>query len=192
MISCSCPKCVERRTSSLALNPLPFDGQGVSHGMCIACEEKQRIEFGLPIATTPERTARQVQGALDKGMTIYCSWCKKLIYDPTDPDGTPPQYRRHRRNPQEITPEDKQVLFTIWWLRRDLNHAYYDDIKQLTQKIMTPFELGKSLRRLQDCGYIDSSGGEYTFYSPGQDIAWEMVEQAKNYGKLPPRLRYSD
>lgn len=100
--------------------------------------------------------------------------------------------RGFRPNPtEELTNNDKTVLFTIWWLRRDLKYAYYPEIKQLTQKTMSAFELSRSLRKLQDHGYIDSRNG-YILYDAGQEVAWEMVQQAQEYGKLPPRLRYGD
>ena len=90
-----------------------------------------------------------------------------------------------------LTPDEEIVIFTIWWLRRDLNHAYFPELEQLTSKTMDSFTLGKTLRRLQDKGYIDSSNG-YTFWPAGQDAAWRLVQKAQEYGQLPPRLRYAD
>ena len=97
-----------------------------------------------------------------------------------------------RGNPMpELSLNEKQILFTIWWLRRDLGGAYIDDLRQLTSKIMSRHELSRGLRRLQDQGYIDSRNG-YILYDAGKQVAWEMVKEAERFGRLPPRLKYSD
>lgn len=92
-----------------------------------------------------------------------------------------------RKNP-DLTPNQKQIIFSIWWIRRDLQHAYYVDIQQITQKIMTTQELNRNLGRLQDMGYIDSRRGEYVLYNNGKEVAWEMLRESQNYGQAPPRL----
>lgn len=89
-----------------------------------------------------------------------------------------------------LSTDEELIIFTIWWLRRDLGHAYFSELKQLTSKTMDTFKLGKVLRRLQDCAYIDSRAEGYTLYETGKEIAWKLVNKARQSGNLPPRLTY--
>lgn len=93
-------------------------------------------------------------------------------------------------NPGE-TPEntDTLIILAIWGIRQGKRYCWWEDIQQMLNYIDL-HHLQYTIRRLQDCGYIDSGPDGYTLYPAG----FEVVKQAlKNLPPppAPPKFRHN-
>lgn len=96
-----------------------------------------------------------------------------------------PEYRAYlktqkRQNPlEEPDPVGVRILMAIWWFRNHKGSAWWDDIWMGLEDEISVEDLRRSIRWLQDRGYIDSRPEGYWLYPVGFQVVSSILRKKK-------------